>query len=122
MIRGASLRAVKNQRTKISGKHKISDDRMCVLLEEFTAYQGDKQRKTLKEGDEVVIFAEALVLITDRPALLRAHPELYECGVPVFDPIVAPADGNVQPRIRFKCEKRIELSKLEYLFELYLTV
>ena len=120
MERGAQLRLVLRQKLKITGEHTIDQTRTCILLTAFEATDAEgKVRKIVKDGDIVTIATQATINSTDRILTLRANPALYKAGSVRMLPMISPLDEHGPVTISFQALDRIDLSKLNYLVEVY---
>lgn len=120
MESGASLRAVRNRKLTIVGDHKMNTSRTAILLITFeTLDMEGKSRKVLKEGDIVTITTNATISTMDRVLTIRANPALYLNGDVRMMPLIAPDDGTSAVLITYQAARRIDLSKLTHIVEVY---
>jgi hypothetical protein len=120
--RGARLRAVANKKFSSAAEYNINYDRNCIVVVEYEARDdAGKPRKVLQPGTTVELTALAPVNVRDVVALVRPNPNLYTMGyVNRVLPLISPSDGDVVVSFEYTAKERTDLSKLDYLFELYL--
>lgn len=118
--RGAHLRAVVNRKLVSEAIYTINYDRTCVLFHEFKAVSEGKAIKSAKEGDVVKLSLVGDFALVGVIGHIRANKALYEHGTVSHIPLVSSSDGNTSIDFIFIAHKKIDLSKLDHLFELYL--
>lgn len=119
--RGAHLRAIVNRKLVVDGEFTINYDRNCVVFPDFQISSGEgRAKKKLDVGDEIILRSQAEFHLVDVIAHVRANKKLYASGFVSGLPIVSPSDGKISLEFRFTAHKKIDLDKLDHLFELYL--
>lgn len=122
MNRGPQLRAVANRKFSSACDYHINQDRNCILVLEHEATDAEgKPRKVLQPDTTVTLRALAPIRMQEVVGFLRANPKLYTLGyVAGMLPLVSPSDDYVLVEFEYTAKERTDLSKLEYLFEIYI--
>lgn len=122
MLRGPLLRATVNRKMTIDGEFRIHRDKQFIELPNFKVLDGEgKQRKVLKPGDQIAFISEATIRMVEHVAIVRPHPAFYENGLVYGNPMITPTDGTTKIVFTVGITDRMDITKLPYLCELYIS-
>jgi len=120
LIKNAQLRAWTRRKMKIEGPHALESG--AVVFRDFEVIDASgKARKRIEATEEVTIVTKAITELLDCTALIHVNPELFTAGFVHCPSMQTVQDGARPVVIKFRAERRFDVSELSYLCDMRFT-